>query len=364
MKILLCAPYSGVVGGIAKWTDHLLQYAKTVQGVTIELLDFSRTRNGQLVRYSWLKGIYALIDYVKLIRKARRVIKKTDADILHICSSASFLLVKDLCLLHAARRRKIKTIIHFHFGRIPAVYASNNWERRLLDRVIQQADRIVVIDQASFKTLITRGINKVDLLPNPLASDIVSTINSNKDIARDRRKLLFAGHVIETKGVFELVEACRSIENIRLEMIGAVSDVMRSKLKMMAGTDNERWLNIAGEVDGVTAVKEMLSAGVFVLPSYTEGFPNVILESMACGCPIVATNVGAIPEMLDIKNGFNYGICVTPRDVPQLRAAILKMLNDTKYALQCGENARDRVFSLYTIANIWVYLIKIWESVK
>ena len=106
----------------------------------------------------------------------------------------------------------------------------------------------------------------------------------------------------------------------------------------------------------------MMSAGVFVLPTYTEGFPNVIIESMACGCPIVTTDVGAIPEMLDIEHGFSYGICVKPKDVEGLKNAVEKMLNDRDYALQCGKNAQLRVQEQYAMSVVWNQLTSIWTS--
>ena len=84
---------------------------------------------------------------------------------------------------------------------------------------------------------------------------------------------------------------------------------------------------------------------------------------MACGCSIVTTDVGAIPEMLDIKNGFNNGICIKPRDVNQLHDAIYMMLNSSEYAQQCGRNAQLRVNALYTMPRIWTLLVEIWMSV-
>jgi glycosyltransferase involved in cell wall biosynthesis len=109
-------------------------------------------------------------------------------------------------------------------------------------------------------------------------------------------------------------------------------------------------------------IKHMLSCSVLVLPSYTEGFPNVILEGMACGCPIVATSVGAIPEMLNYHLDAEAGICIIPGNVEILQRAIEQMLDDKIFAKKCGQNARDRVISEYSIEVIWHQLITIWEN--
>lgn len=361
MKVLICSPRTGVVGGIARWTRHILEYAAS-EHVTLELVDFARTRSGRTIRFSLLKGAYALNDYVKLIRKAVSSIRTTRCDVLHITTPASFLLLKDLILLRAARRKGLKTIVHFHFGRIPDLYRMRNWEQKLLDRVIRRADRVVVIDKASYDTLLSNGYDHVDLLPNPLTPAVSSIVEANGDVVRRDRKLLFAGHVIETKGVFELIDACKGLDRIKLKVVGAVSEEMRMKLRHRAGNGCEAWLEIAGELDFEATIKEMLSAGVFVLPTYTEGFPNVIIESMACGCPIVTTDVGAIPEMLDTEHGFNCGICVKPRDAEQLRTAVRKMLDDREYATKCGRNARKRVQMLYAMPQVWTQLTRIWKK--
>ena len=107
----------------------------------------------------------------------------------------------------------------------------------------------------------------------------------------------------------------------------------------------------------------MLSAAVFVLPTYTEGFPNVILESMACRCPIVTTNVGAIPEMLDIDSDDRCGICVTPRNVNELKEAIVTMLTSAETADMYAENARTRVMSTYSMPQVSNALLEIWKQI-
>ena len=145
-------------------------------------------------------------------------------------------------------------------------------------------------------------------------------------------------------------------------MIGYETDDIKEKIIEEAGEDNESWLEIAGEQSFENTIKEMISAAVFVLPTYTEGFPNVIIESMACGCPIVTTCVGAIPEMLDIENGNNYGICVEPKNVKALKESIQKMLNNREYALECGKNAQRRVNELYSMSKVWSQLEAIWST--
>ena len=108
----------------------------------------------------------------------------------------------------------------------------------------------------------------------------------------------------------------------------------------------------------------MLKCGIFVLPTYTEGFPNVILESMACACPIVTTNVGAIPEMLDVKHGDYCGKCISPQEVKPLQEAINYMLNNRIYAETCGTNAQKRVNDCYSMATIWKQMENIWMNVN
>ena len=106
----------------------------------------------------------------------------------------------------------------------------------------------------------------------------------------------------------------------------------------------------------------MLSCDIFVLPTYTEGFPNVILESMACGCAIVTTPVGAIPEMLEEENGKQYGILVSPQNVQELKEGIEKMLNNETLKQECRKNVQQRVNERYNIDTVWKQMSKIWEE--
>lgn len=324
--------------------------------------------------YPILKGVYndtpffkriwiGIEGYVPFLFNLKKRLGTEQFDILHFISSGSIALIRDLLTVKIAKKYKVKTIVHFRFGRIPEIYEKKGWEYRLIDKVISSVDRAIVIDENSYNTLRKEGYVNVLLLPNPLAPEIHEIIKQNKTITKQDNKIVFVGHVVVTKGVYELIEACKQIKNIKLKLVGYVTESAKAELLTLVGENSADWIEIIGEQDYETTIKEMLSAGVFVLPTYTEGFPNVILESMACGCPIVTTNVGAIPEMLDISKGFNYGIVVEPRDIKQLKEAINKMLEDREYAVQCGVNAQQRVNEMYSMSSVWNNLELMWKEI-
>lgn len=360
MRVLLISPLGGAVGGIAMWTKHIVSHMATLSDVNITLCDFSRKIAGLTISNPIKKWLSAAYDYIWLTHNAIQKVKNFNGDVVHICTSASFLLIKDILILQAAKKKGLRTCIHFHFGRIPQLANKHGWEWRLLLKVINMADTAIVMDKMSLSTLEDIGYQNVVLIPNPISEEVEKTVE-NTTAKRIDRLLLFAGHCIPTKGVFELVSVCKNIPNIRLRMIGAISDNMRKQLIEIAG-DQDNWLDIKGQVPFKETIREMKSCDVFVLPTYTEGFPNVILESMACGCPIIASRVGAIPEMLEEEEGRHYGILIDPQNEMFLRNAILTLLSNDNLKVECGNNARKRVYTRYNIQTISNQLIKTWQN--
>ncbi len=360
-KVLLCSPYNTFIGGISTWASHIVEYYNSADIDNLQLDVFPLNRNKPVyTMFAIPKRVtLGLKDYIPLIWKFGKIIKSKKYDLIHLVSSASFGLIKDIVMLKMASKNKVKTVIHFRFGRIPELYKNNNWEKILLDLTIRLADCAIVIDKASYDSLIKQGYGHIRLLPNPLGLT-VNKIISCSPIKREKNIIVFVGQVLPAKGIFELVEASREIPYIKLKIIGPVTDKVKKEIILIAGANNG-WVEITGEKDYESTIKEMLSAGVFVLPSHTEGFPNVILESMACGCPIVASAVGAIPEMLDINGDTPAGICIEPQNTEQLKIALLKMINDKKLASTYGENAKWRVNQIYSMPVVWEQLVRIWE---
>jgi glycosyltransferase involved in cell wall biosynthesis len=169
---------------------------------------------------------------------------------------------------------------------------------------------------------------------------------------------LYLGWVIPTKGIDELIEAWArlDLQRWRLRIIGPLGDVGYEERLMAQHRPNGA--EFVGEMSHNEAMIALAKADAFVLPSYTEGFPNVVLEAMALGKPIVATRVGAIPEML----ADGCGVLVAPRDVEALTDALSRVLqsNDLQYAL--GSRARDRALKEYRIDAVFGQLEKVWRN--
>ena len=370
IKVLFCSPYLSsddvVKGGINTWGRYIMEYAAEEgrPDVTIVPISFDRHVTSSEGKSFIARLFYGIRAYKTPIKKAISSMKNDAPDVLHLCTSAGFGLYRDLVLLRKAKRYGIKTVVHFHFGRIPELKIQNNWEWKLICKVIRLCDTAVVMNKPSETALLDSGFANVEYLPNPLAMSVLKKISEIKDsFERVPRRLLYAGHVIKTKGVYELVEACSQISNIELRIIGKCLPDVESDLRAIASENNEgQWLNIVGEVDHDTVLAELLQADLFVFPSYTEGFPNVILEAMACGCPIISSDVGAIPEMLDI-DGIPCGWCFRARSVEQIKQSVNLILGDDSLKNKYTNNALSRLHSEYKMLTVWDKLILIWKSV-
>lgn len=366
-KILFCTPFDLSTGsGIARCSHHIINFYNEQKDLECELkiLPMDRTNSNGRSRFKLIKRIFhGLSDYTKIIDNIKIELDNNKYDIVHIASSASISLYKDYICLKELRKRKIKSIIHFHFGRIPELAKANNWEWKFILKIARLASKIIVIDLASCNTLKKHGVINVEYLPNPLSPTIEKIIEQNHDIKRSDKTILFVGHVIRTKGVYELAEACSSIEDINLRVIGLYNDNVKNELlEIYRRNNNISNIEFTGNIPALEVIKEMLSCTIFTLPTYTEGFPNVILESMACGCPIITTSVGAIPEMLNFDNGSTCGLCVSPQNTEDLKKAILLMLKDKEYSTSCSENVKKRVKEKYSMPIIWKQMCEIWNT--
>ncbi len=158
--------------------------------------------------------------------------------------------------------------------------------------------------------------------------------------------------LIPQKGQRYFLQAARVIsknnQNVRFLIIGdgQLKNDLRALSERLMLSDKVIFTGFRPDIIGLLTLLD-----IFVLPSLWEGFGLALLEAMALAKPVVATDVGGIPEI--IENG-KTGILVKPKDPEALARAILKLINDNLYARGLGLNARKTVqerFSLNTMID-------------
>ncbi|PHI20719.1 hypothetical protein CEQ90_06615 [Lewinellaceae bacterium SD302] len=161
-------------------------------------------------------------------------------------------------------------------------------------------------------------------------------------------RVLFLGKLDRNKGVYDLLATHQSLgeQSIAFTLAGEGPEKENLQKHLLNDPKADNF-TLVGWADHKTKLRLLKDAHVLVLPSYREGYPNVILEAMASGVAVVATRVGAIPEILqDGKSG----TLVDPGNVDQLRQALIDLSEHPKRRSQIVTNARRIVSSRNELA--------------
>jgi len=177
-----------------------------------------------------------------------------------------------------------------------------------------------------------------------------------------KKKLLFVGGIEPRKGLHYLIRALSlTNEDVEVTIAGAgyLGRRYEAYLKnMIAKLNVQKQVKFLGIVDEKEKWKLYRSSDIFVLPSIHEALGLVILEAMSVGLPVIASNVGGIPEI--VKDGFN-GLLFEPRNSRDLAEKIGTLLNDSGMRERIGRNARRSVPGK-TWGNMAREYTKIYES--
>lgn len=185
----------------------------------------------------------------------------------------------------------------------------------LIKWVLSSFDFILAVGEESRKELIEIGLNenKIAVHPNWIDTNIFKPLDKDKarkvlKIPKDKFVVLFVGRLIAKKGILTLIEVAKKVsKNIIFIVVGAGGP--ETPWVDQAARTLENFIFIEKLPSEVEEKQKILaryynSADIFVLPSlYPEGFAAVILEGIACGTPIIATDKGCVPQIIDSSVG-------------------------------------------------------------
>lgn len=122
-------------------------------------------------------------------------------------------------------------------------------------------------------------------------------------LAPERKRVLFVGNLLPVKGPTILAQAAKQLDDVEVIFVGSGPEPVKS-IGAKSHEEIPFWMN---------------ACDALCLPSLNEGLPNVVLEALACGIPVVASRVGGVPEI--VRDGVN-GVLVPPGDAKALTAAL------------------------------------------
>lgn len=230
---------------------------------------------------------------------------------------------------------------------------------RIDRRIAQRADRVLVNSEAVGRAVEARGVPryKLRVIPNG-----VRPVTNQPRSEPGPPVLVAIGRMDPAKGFDILIQAMRLIvarhPEVRCRIVGeaVLPDEVKYRDDLLAAIAREQ---LTGSIALERASADVFRrATIFVLPSRAEGSPNVVLEAMASGLPVIAADVGGVPELVDGSSG----ILVPPEDPAALADAVLMVLNGSVDPAVLSRAAIERVRSFSPEAMADAYR-QIYEEV-
>ncbi len=206
--------------------------------------------------------------------------------------------------------------------------------KNFIKKTLNNTDKIIPVAESLRQKILNLGIpaERLRCIVNGVDTQNFfpldkSACRQKLNIPLDKKVVLFVGNLIEIKGLEYFLPAIQKLDteaNRQMIFYLLGSGKLEAQIRQMAEGLKHIKVHLPGEVNRQALPTWMNAADLFCLPSLNEGCPNVLMESLACGVPVVATKVGGIPEI--INNG-ELGILVPAANSEQLAAAIMKGLN-------------------------------------
>jgi glycosyltransferase involved in cell wall biosynthesis len=351
---------AATVTGPAK---NLIQFARAAApDVRISLVTYTRSGEpGPFAEAARAAGIE--VDLVRergrfdrsAIPQLRRILEQRRPDIVQTHN------VKSNFLFRLAGFHRPYRWLGFHHG-----YTMPDFKQRLYDQLdrwsLRAVRRMITVCEPFADELVRAGVprGRIHVLHNSVAPadppDAAETAALRAKLG-EGPLILVVGRLSKEKGHADLLEAFARYDGPgRLVLLGGGHE--RQRLGEQAAT-----LGVADRVNFVGHVANVkpyyFAADLLALPSHSEGSPNVVLEAMATGLPIVATAVGGVPEIL---TSGETGLVVPPRNPEAFAAAMRQSLTDRAAARRMAEAAREKARREFTPEQYRQRLIAIYRE--
>lgn len=209
------------------------------------------------------------------------------------------------------------------------------WASYFERKTMQESDRVIAVSHALLNLMTAaepQVEGRVAVIPNGVD---IPEIPDNVEI--DEKMLLFVGRLDPIKGLFPLVEAMRYVDNdVHLVVVGDGPARAEMEQRVQKASLESR-IKFVGAQSATEVTQWLHKAFALILPSYFESMPVTLLEANACGKPVLASEVGGIPSI--VNNGKN-GWLFSPGKPEQMAVAINRLFANPDIACDMGNFGR------------------------
>lgn len=285
-----------------------------------------------------LPGIRGL-SFKKSAKKAlENLLKEEDIDIIH----GHYLFPAGAAAVEVGNKHNIKTYVTAHGSDMFELYKKQKFMRKPLKNVLKSADKVFAVSNALQDEILATDVSnigeKTSLYWNSVDTEKFHE-QENKEFKKsmniDKPIVMFVGNLIRRKNVKSILDAKKESDaDYELVIVGGgpLFNDLQKKVR------DEK-------IDGVTFtgprhdVENIIpSADLLILPSFSESFGLVLIEALACGIPVIGSNVGGIKEIITE----DVGLLIDPYNPRTISVAIDKLLTDENLYNSFKSNARDR----------------------
>jgi glycosyltransferase involved in cell wall biosynthesis len=378
MRILIVSPYfypaqyfGGPVQAAFKVGKELVKRGHEVTVFTSDAKDLdnrleSGVRKVGGIEVHYFKNLTMLLAKASRLFVTPKLIQKLDSDLLSydIIYANEYTTFQNIMVQKFAKKHGIPYVIQTR-GSLPIIgRAGRKWlfDSLFGHKILRNASAVVALTLAEYSQCRNLGVpaERIAIIPNGI--DLVENevpkskgfFQRNFGVPANKKVIFYLGRIHEIKGIDVLVKAFadakKETDFNALLVISGSDDGYLGKLKaLLSSLEIERDVVFTGPLFGKHKFEAYADADVFVLPSYYEAFPNVILEAYSCSTPVIASNVQSISDIvLDQKTGLLF----KPADSKSLSKAIQYMLSNQTAAREMGISGRKMVEAQFSIDKI------------
>jgi glycosyltransferase involved in cell wall biosynthesis len=263
--------------------------------------------------------------------------------------------------LFAKMLLKVPYVVTSHGGDLDQMAKKHPRIQQLTKKILHEASAVIVVGEG-LKTEVLERYEVPEAKVHVLSMGVNTTVFKHiekldaleaLELPSQSKKILFVGNVIRAKGIFELIQAFEKLQDeYSLYIVGSTKDTdFYNEVKSFIADKNIQHVYFVPPQSQQDLANWMSACDVLVLPSHHEGFGLVALEALACGIPVVASNVGGLPYLLSN----NRGVLVEPNSSEAIYEGIQRSCNSTIDHESVKQLVHEQSYEtiIHTLENIY-----------